>query len=82
MTLLKLAAYEQPLKWAAFALGLCSTICIVQGWQLAAMVVGLPFCLIWVFYGWFRTEPQLKIINMIFSALYVYGIARYLMLNG
>ena len=81
MTLLTLGAYEQPLKWFAFVLGLCSTVCIVQGWQLAAMIIGLPFCLIWVFFGWFRTEPQLAIINVIFSVLYVYGIARYLILN-
>jgi hypothetical protein len=55
---MKLAAYEQPLKWLALALGLCSTISIVQNWQLA--------------------ERQLKYINMVFSALYIYGIARYL----
>ncbi|MDF1804373.1 peptidase [Thalassovita sp.] len=77
MTLSKLAAHEQPIKWFAFALGLCSTISIVQNWQLAAMLFGLPFCLIWVFYGWLRTEPQLKYINVIFSVLYLYGIARY-----
>jgi hypothetical protein len=82
MTLLSLAAYEQHLKWIAFALGLSSTICIVQGWQFGAMIIGLPFCLIWVFCGWLRTEPQLKYINMVFSALYVYGIVRYLVLNA
>lgn len=79
MTLLKLAAYEQPLKWVALTLGLCSTVSIVQDWQLAAMMFGLPFCLIWIFCAWLNTERQLKYINIVFSALYVYGIARYLL---
>ncbi|WP_316014764.1 peptidase [Roseobacter sp. HKCCA0434] len=82
MILHRLAALEQPLKWAAFALGLLSTISIVQGWQLSAMLLGLPFCLIWVFCGWLRTEPQLKYINIVFSGLYLYGIARYLLLTS
>ena len=82
MILLRLAAYEQPLKWLALTLGLFSTISIVQDWQLAAMMFGLPFCLIWVFCGWLRTEPQLKYINIAFSVLYVYGIARYFFTNG
>lgn len=82
MTLMSFAAFEQPLKWIAFVLGLASTICVVQGWQFAAMILSLPFCLIWIYCGWLRTERQLKYINMIFAALYVYGIARYLILNG
>lgn len=57
MTLLTWAACEQPLKWRALALGLFGTVSIVQGWQLAAMLFGLPFCLIWVFCGRLRTEP-------------------------
>ncbi|WP_299565980.1 peptidase [uncultured Sulfitobacter sp.] len=80
MTYANLARYEQHLKWLAFTLGLCSTISIVQNWQLAAMLLGLPFCLIWVYCGWLRAEPQLKYINIVFSALYLYGIARYLVL--
>ena len=82
MSLVWLGAHERHLKQLAFALGLCSTVCIVQGWQLAAMVIGLPFCLIWVFCGWLRTEPQLKNINVVFSALYIYGITRYFLLGG
>ncbi|RNF32854.1 peptidase [Paracoccus methylarcula] len=78
MTLLSFAAYEQQLKWCTFALGLGSTISVVQGWQLAAMMLSLPFCLIWIYCGWLRNEAQLKFINMMFAALYVYGIARYL----
>jgi hypothetical protein len=76
------ADFEQVLKWFALALGLCSTIAIVQGWQLAAMLFGLPFCLIWIYCGWLRTERQLKYINIMFSALYIYGIARYFMLDA
>ncbi|KJZ21083.1 peptidase [Loktanella sp. S4079] len=71
------AVYEQQLKWVAFALGIASTICVVQGWQLGAMLFSLPFCLIWMYCGWLRNERQLKYINMLFTALYVYGIARY-----
>ncbi|MBZ4021100.1 peptidase [Rhodobacter sp. TJ_12] len=77
MTFARLAAYEQPLKWFALTLGLCSTISIVQNWQLAAMLFGLPFCLIWIFCAWLHGERQLKYINIVFSGLYVYGIARF-----
>lgn len=82
MTFLKLAAYEQQLKWLALGLGLCSTVSIVQGWHLAAMLFSLPFCLIWIFCAWLRSEPQLKYINVIFALLYVYGIARYVVVNA
>jgi len=81
MTILRLAVYEQPLKWLAVALGLLSTIAIVQDWQLAAMIFGLPFCLIWIYCAWLRTEPQLKYINIVFTLLYIYGIARYFVIN-
>ncbi|MDY8107990.1 peptidase [Fulvimarina sp. 2208YS6-2-32] len=76
MTLLRLAAYEQTMKWFAVLLGILSTICLVQGWPLAAMILNLPFCLIWAYCGWLHTEPQLKYLNILFSALYVYGIGR------
>ncbi len=81
MNLMSFAAYEQPMKWVAFVLGLGSTICVVQGWQLGAMVLSLPFCLIWIYCAWLRTEPQLKYINILFAVLYVYGIGRYLILH-
>ncbi len=80
MTFLRLAAYEQQLKWLAVVLGIGSTVCLVQGWQLAAMLLNLPFCLIWVFCGWLHTERQLKYLNIMFSVLYLYGIGRYLMI--
>ena len=79
MTRFAMASFEQPLKWVAFAMGLCSTISVVQGWHLAAMALSLPFCLIWIYCAWLRTERQLKYINIIFTGLYVYGIARYFM---
>lgn len=82
MTRTAFAAFEQPLKWVAFALGLGSAICVVQGWQLGAMVLSLPFCLIWIYYAWLRTEPQLKYINILFAALYIYGIARYFIVSA
>jgi len=82
MKLLTKVDFEQLLKWLALALGLCSTISIVQGWHLAAMLFGLPFCLIWIYCGWLRTERQLKYINIVFSVLYIYGIARYAVLGG
>lgn len=82
MNYLKFAAYEQQLKWLALVLGLASTVSIVQGWQLAAMLFSLPFCLIWIFCAWLRNEPQLKYINVIFAILYVYGIARYFVIQA
>ena len=74
-----LTALEQPLKWVAFALGLLSTISIIQGWTFAAMAFSLPFCLIWIAFAWLRTEPQLKWINILFAGLYVYGIGRHML---
>ncbi|CUJ22773.1 peptidase [Cognatishimia activa] len=82
MNLLKFAVFEQQLKWLALALGLASTVSIVQGWQLAAMLFSLPFCLIWIYCAWLRTEPQLKYINVIFAILYIYGIARYFIIQA
>lgn len=77
MFLMRFSVYEQQLKWTAVVLGAISTVCLVQGWQLAAMMLSLPFCIIWMYCGWLRSEPQLKYINMLFAMLYVYGIARY-----
>lgn len=82
MTLMTFAAYEQQLKWVAFVLGVVSTICVVQGWQLGAMLFSLPFCLIWIFCAWLRGERQLKYINMLFTVLYVYGIGRYFIVTA
>ncbi|MEM8848759.1 MAG: peptidase [Pseudomonadota bacterium] len=72
-----LAAREQPLKWIALALGLASTVAIVQDWQPWPMILGLPFCVIWIYCAWLHGERQLKWINVLFAALYVYGLVRY-----
>ncbi len=77
MRLMDFAAYEQQLKWTALVLGVCSTVSVVQGWQLLAMLFSLPFCLIWMYCGWLHGERQLKYINMLFAALYIYGLGRY-----
>ncbi|MCK0169214.1 peptidase [Jannaschia sp. S6380] len=76
-----LERHEQNLKWSALALGIASTVAIVQNWQPWPMVFGLPFCLIWVLCAWLRTERQLKYINLLFTALYVYGLLRWLALQ-
>lgn len=82
MNLMRFAAYEQHLKWLALGLGVGSTLSVVQGWHLAAMLFSLPFCVIWMYCGWLRNERQLKYLNMMFTAFYVYGLARYAVLHG
>ena len=77
-----LAAREQVLKWIALALGIASTVAIVQNWQPWPMVFGLPFCLIWMFCAWLHTERQLKYVNMLFTVLYIYGLGRYFLIAG
>jgi len=79
--LMALAAFERPMKHAAVVLGIGSVVCIVQDWQFAAMVLSLPFCLIWMYCGWLHREPQLKWLNLLFAALYVYGIGRAIWLT-
>lgn len=76
MTLATFARFEQMLKQIACGLGIASVICVVQNWHVAAMALSLPFCLIWIYCGWLRTEPQLKWINVLFAAFYVYGLSR------
>lgn len=75
-----MSQFEQELKWLAFALGIGSTLALVQDWQPWPMLLSLPFCLIWIYFAWLHTEPQLKYINIIFAGLYVYGIARYVLI--
>jgi len=70
---------EQKFKWAALILGIVSTVLIVQDLYPFTLFVSLPFCIIWACYAWLHTERQLKYINIIFAALYVYGIIRYLL---
>ncbi len=68
---------EQYLKNFALLLGVISVVTIVLDLYPWKMFVSLPFCLIWVYCGWLRTEPQLKWVNIIFSVLYLFGIIRY-----
>ena len=68
---------EQYLKNFALLLGVISVVTIVLDLYPWTMFVSLPFCLIWVYCGWLRTEPQLKWVNIIFSVLYLFGIARF-----
>jgi hypothetical protein len=71
---------EQYLKNFALLLGVISVVTIVLDLYPWTMFVSLPFCLIWVYCGWLRTEPQLKWVNIIFSVLYLFGIARFIMI--
>ena len=77
MTLMSLARYEQQLKWVALGLGILSTIAIIRDWYPWTMFIRLPFCLIWAYSAWLHNERQLKWVNLIFLALYGYGIIDY-----
>ena len=72
--------FEHYLKNIALALGILSAVAIIFDWYPYTMFIALPFCLIWIYCGWLRTEPQLKWINIIFSMLYLFGIVRYFMI--
>lgn len=74
---MRLQKYESQLKWLALALGILSTVAIVQNWYPFMMFISLPFCIIWIYCAWLHNEVQLKWINILFCALYIYGIARY-----
>lgn len=77
-----LAPIEQRAKWFALGLGIASTIAIVQNWHPWPMILSLPFCVIWVFYAWLHNERQLKLINILFVAIYIYGITRWAMIGA
>ena len=68
------------LKNIALLLGVLSVVAIILDWYPLTMFISLPFCLIWVYCGWLRTEPQLKWINVIFCILYLFGIVRYFLI--
>lgn len=79
-SLLAAARFEQKLKWFAVVLGVASTIAIVQDWDPWPMVLGLPFCMIWIYCAWLHTERQLKWLNVLFTGLYSYGLVRYFLM--
>ncbi|ALI54934.1 hypothetical protein [Celeribacter marinus] len=76
-----LIRHERALKNMALVLGVASTVAIVQNWYPWNLFLSLPFCLIWMGMGWLHTERQLKWINVLFTAFYVYGIGRYFYLG-
>ncbi|OOY33005.1 peptidase [Thioclava sp. F36-6] len=76
-----LAAYQQEMKWVALALGIASTIAIVQNWYPLNLFLSLPFCMIWAYHAWLHTERQLKYLNIMFTGFYLYGIARYFLMS-
>ena len=70
---------EKLLKNVALLLGLLSAVAIIFDWYPLTMFLSFPFCIIWIYCAWLRTEPQLKWINLIFLFIYSYGIGRYLL---
>lgn len=68
---------EKLLKNIALFLGVLSAVAIIFDWYPLTMFLSFPFCLIWTYCAWLRTEPQLKWVNLIFLFIYSYGIGRY-----
>jgi len=68
---------EKFLKNITLILGLLSAIAIIFDWYPLTMFLSFPFCLIWIYCAWLRTEPQLKWVNLIFLLIYSCGIGRY-----
>ena len=74
------STFETRLKWFALALGVASTLSVVFDNHLAAMAFSLPFCIIWIYCAWLHNEVQLKYINILFTAFYTFGLARYFLM--
>lgn len=68
---------EQRLKNIALVFGLLSVAAVVFDFYPYTMFFSLPFCAIWIYCAWLRSEPHLKWINIVFFCLYVFGISRY-----
>ena len=68
---------EQRLKNIALVFGLLSVAAVVFDFYPCTIFFSLPFCAIWIYCAWLRSEPQLKWINIVFFCLYVFGISRY-----
>ena len=68
---------EQRLKNIALVFGLLSVAAVVFDFYPYTMFFSPPFCAIWIYCAWLRSEPQLKWINIVFFCLYVFGISRY-----
>lgn len=72
---------EKLLKNLALILGLFSAVAVVIDLYPLTMFLSLPFCLIWIYCRWLRTEPQLKWINVVFFLVYGAGILRYFLIH-
>jgi len=72
---------EKLLKNLALILGLFSAVAVMFDLYPLTMFLSLPFCLIWIYCGWLRTEPQLKWINVVFFLVYGAGILRYFLIH-
>ena len=57
---------EQRLKNIALVFGLLSVAAVVFDFYPYTMFFSLPFCAIWIYCAWLRSEPQLKWINIVF----------------
>jgi len=71
---------EKLLKNIALFLGLLSAIAIIFDWYPLTMFLSFPFCLIWIYCAWLKTDPQLKWVNITFLSVYLYGITRYFLI--
>ena len=58
----------QRLKNIALVFGLLSVAAVVFDFYPYTMFFSLPFCAIWIYCAWLRSEPQLKWINIVFFA--------------
>ena len=68
---------EKILKNIVLLLGLISAVAIICDWYPLTMFLSFPFCLIWIYCAWLRTELQLKWVNLVFLLIYTYGITIY-----
>jgi len=72
---------EKLLKNLALILGLFSAVAVVFDLYPLTIFLSLPFCLIWIYCGWLRTELQLKWINVVFFLVYGVGVLRYFLIH-
>ena len=72
--------FEIHLKNIALLLGVIGVVFVIMDWYPYTMFIPLPYCMIWVYCGWLKTEPQLKWVNVIFCILYLFGIVRYFLI--
>ena len=68
---------EQRLKNIALVFGLLSVAAVVFDFYPYTMFFSLPFCAIWIYCAWLRSEPQLNGSILYFFCLYVFCISRY-----